>query len=92
MKQYLVEKPIAKIIWVSWSIAMLLLLYFCIDRVFEYGILSFEVFVGIVLFFIVVLLLLILGWVLNLRNRQIESHDKLIDAIDRLNRYLGYEE
>jgi fatty acid desaturase len=76
-KQIKIERSAAKIIWLSWSIAMLLLLYFCVDRVFGYNILSFEVFVGLMLFFIVILLLIIFGWILHLRNRQKETFDNI---------------
>jgi hypothetical protein len=79
-----IERPEGKIIWISWSIAMFLLLYFCIDRVFEYHILSWEVFVCTLLFFILLLLLIILGWVLRLRNRQHETHERLTNAIRKL--------
>jgi Flp pilus assembly protein TadB len=78
------EKPEGKIIWISWSMAMLLLLYFCVDRVFGYNVLSFEIFVFVVLFFILLLLLIILGWVLRLRNRQNETHERLTNAIKKL--------
>jgi hypothetical protein len=79
-----IERPEGKIIWISWSIAMLLLLCFCVDRVFEYKVLSFEVFVCVVLFFIVLLLLIILGWGLRLYNRQNETRERLINAIRKL--------
>jgi hypothetical protein len=77
-------KPEIKVIWVAWSVSMLLILTFCIDRIMDFDLLSFEVFVSIVLFLIVLLLLVILSWVLIIRNRQAQTLEKHHVALDRL--------
>jgi hypothetical protein len=75
------------ILWV-WSVAMLLILWFSTDRIFDFNILSFEVFTGIVLFFIVVLQIIVLGWVLYIRNKTIEHNERLTKAIGKLETHL----
>jgi len=77
------NQPAGKIVWIAWSLAMLMLLLWTIDSIFEFNVLSFEVFISIVLFFIVVLILIILGWVLVIRNRNAENHQKLTDAFSK---------
>jgi Tfp pilus assembly protein PilO len=47
-----------------------------------------EVFAGIVLLFIVVLQLLILGWVLYIRNKAEENNERLTKAIRKLETHL----
>jgi hypothetical protein len=80
--------PRGKLLWLAWSVAMLLILWFSIDRIFEFNILSFEVFVGITLFFIVVLQIIVLGWVLYIRNKTIEHSGRLTKAIRKLEEHL----
>jgi len=76
-------KP-AGLVWIAWTIAMLLLLFFCVDKVFGFGILTFEVFVSIVLFFIIVLLLIVLGWILVLKTKFIDINRKCTMAFEKL--------
>jgi amino acid transporter len=80
--------PKGKLIWLVWSVAMLLILWFSIDRIFEFNLLSFEVFVGIVLFFIIVLQIIVLGWVLYIRNKTIEHNKRLTNAIRKIEKHL----
>jgi len=76
-------KPVG-IVWVAWSIAMLLLLFFSIDKVFEFNFFTFEIFVSIVLFFIVILLLIILGWVLVLIRPFQDINHKVSTAVAKI--------
>jgi Tfp pilus assembly protein PilO len=80
--------PKGKLIWSGWSVAMLLLLCFSIDSIMGFNIMLFEVFVGIVLLFVVVLQLLILGWVLYIRSRAEENDERLTKAIRKLETHL----
>jgi len=79
-----ITRPEVKVIWVAWSVSMLLILTFCIDKIMEFNLLSFELFISIVLLLIVLLLLIILSWVLILRNRQSKMHSKHHAALDKL--------
>jgi len=63
------NKPHGKIVWLAWSIAMSLLLFYVIDTVFEFNLFTFQVFVAIMMFFIILLLLIILSWILILKNK-----------------------
>ena len=83
MERFNRMKPVG-IVWVAWSIAMLLLLFFSIDRVFEFNFFSFEIFVSIVLFFIVILLLIILGWVLVLIRPVHDINNKVSAAVAKI--------
>jgi hypothetical protein len=78
------KQSAGKIVWIAWSIAMIMLLSFSVDRIFEFHLFSFEVFISIICFFIIVLLLINLGWILVIRNRHVENHEKLTAAFDRL--------
>jgi Tfp pilus assembly protein PilO len=77
-----------KLVLFGWSTAMFLLLLFSVDRIMQFNILSFEVFVGIVLFLIVILQLVILGWVLYLKNRARNSDERFMKAITKLEEHL----
>ena len=78
------KQPAGKIVWIAWSIAMLLLLFYVVDAVFVMNIMSFEVFISFVLFFIIVLLLITLGWILIIRNKYIESNRKVLSFLKKL--------
>ena len=67
---------------------MILLLCFVVDVVFSLNILSFEVFAGIMFFFIIILQLLVLGWVLYIRNRALENDAKISKAIKNMYKHL----
>jgi|GEM_PF-5859229 len=84
MVKFSKSRPEIKVIWVAWSVSMLLILTFCVDRIMDFNLLSFDVFILIVLFLIVLLLLIILSWVLILRNRQIQTLAKCHSAIDKM--------
>jgi hypothetical protein len=85
------NKPAGKVALIAWSIAMIMILFFVVDAIFQTNILSYDFFIFIIHFFSILLNLIILSWILIIRNRYQESSArvdetlrKLIDELDRL--------
>jgi hypothetical protein len=70
------SKPHGTIVWIAWSSAMLLLLFYVIDIVFEFNLLTFQVFMAIMMFFNILLLLINLSWILVLKNNNDGAQEK----------------
>jgi hypothetical protein len=82
-------KPLARIVFVSWSLAMIFLLFHVVDQVFEFHILNFEVFVSVLLFADIILILLCLSWILKWQNEHAKLQKKNAEAIKRMKEILN---
>jgi hypothetical protein len=77
-------KPLARIVLVAWSLAMIFLLFHVVDKVFEFHILNFEMFVSVLLFSIIILILLCLSWILKWQCRYAKIQDEVDETIKRI--------
>ena len=82
-------KPLARIVLVAWSLAMVFLLFHVVDKVFEFHVLNFEVFVSVLLFSKIILILLCLSWILKWQNRHAKIQDEIAETIKRMKEILN---
>lgn len=79
------------IVFTLWTVAMVFLFTYCLDRIFNFNFLSFEGAVISGLAFIIVIQLIVLNWVLYLRNKTADNNEKLANAINNLYKRLSNE-
>jgi len=77
-------KPLARIVFGAWSLAMVFLLFHVVDKVFEFDVLSFEVFVAVLSFSIIILILLCLSWILKWQNQHAKTQNDIAEILKRM--------